>query len=125
MVICGWVIISNGNGRKVTHFEKSQARRKFRLSLQVFCARVIAEVLPRVHTRPAFSKLNIFTIEEIRTIQTGLFIFHYAHDFLPVTFKGYFQLGYDIHSYSTRSCSSHRHIYTLILILVSIGVATS
>src|SRR6218665_1337885 len=56
----------------------------------------------------SFSRLNILNIEQIKTFQVGEFMYRYHPGLLPLTFRGFFKLGTEIHSYFTRNTGAYR-----------------
>jgi len=79
--------------------------------LQKRAIRLITRSCYRCHTKELFSSHHILTIEQIRVLQTGVFMFCYKHDLLPKTFADYFNLGSASHSHYTRTASNYRTIF--------------
>ena len=90
--------------------------------------RVIAGVPRCVHSGPLFTNLKLLKLEQIRTLQIGLFMYRYEHGLLPACFKGYFHLGSDVHTHYTRNCNAYRSIYahtnTRLFFIKSVGSTT-
>src|SRR6218665_2437526 len=79
--------------------------------MQKRAIRLITRFCYRCHTKELFSSYHILTIEQIRVLQTGVFMFCYKHDLLPKTFADYFNLGSASHSHYTRTASNYRTIF--------------
>lgn len=79
--------------------------------LQKRAVRVITKSYYKCHTAQLFLLHRILTLDQIRTLQTGEFMFRYKHDSLPHTFADYFSTGSATHSYSTRTASNYRPIF--------------
>ena len=79
--------------------------------LQKRAIRTVAGVPWGAHTEPLFSRLKQLKLEQIRSLQIGLFMFRYDRNMLPACFKGFFHLGSEYHSYPTRDSCNYRPIY--------------
>jgi len=79
--------------------------------LQKRAVRVIAGVPRCVHSGPLFTNLRLLKLEQIRTLQIGLFMYRYEHGLLPACFKVFFHLGSDVHTHYTRNCKAYRPVY--------------
>ena len=79
--------------------------------LQKRGVRVVAGASSIAHTSPLFLEFNLLKFHQIKTFQTGIFMYRFAHNLLPPNFTGYFQQGADIHSHLTRSSKLYRAIY--------------
>src|SRR6218665_310137 len=79
--------------------------------LQKQTIQLITRSCYRCHTKELFFSHHILTIEQIRVLQTGVFMFCYKHDLLPNTFADYFNLGSVSHSHYTRTASKYRTIF--------------
>jgi len=79
--------------------------------LQKRGVRVVAGASSIAHTSPLFLEFNLLKFHQIKTFQTGIFMYRFAHNLLPPNFTGYFQQGVDIHSHLTRSSKLYRAIY--------------
>src|SRR5688572_13673796 len=86
-------------------------RLKSLITLQKRAVRIITKSYYQCHTAQLFLLHGILTLDQIRVLQTGEFMFHYRHDLLPQTFPDYFNTGSATHSYSTRTASNYRPIY--------------
>src|SRR6218665_469379 len=63
------------------------------------------------HTKELFSLHRILTIEQIRLLQTGIFMFCYKNELLSKTFADYFNTGLASHSHYTRAASKYRSVF--------------
>ena len=81
------------------------------INLQKRAARLVTKSSYGCHTKELFSLHRILTIEQIRHLQTGIFMFCYKHDFLPKTFADYFNTGSASHSHYTRAASKYRTVF--------------
>ena len=54
------------------------------------------------HTEPLFHRLKILRMQDIHTLQTGIFMYKYTHDQLPSLFQSIFNINSNIHTYPTR-----------------------
>src|SRR5688572_7885558 len=77
----------------------SRLRRLF--LLQKRAVRIIEGVPRCVHSGPLFTDLKLLKLEQIRTLQIGLFMYRYEHGLLPACFKGFFHLRSDVHTHYT------------------------
>ena len=96
--------------------------------LQKRAVRVIAGVPRCVHSGPLFTNLRLLKLEQIRTLQIGLFMYRYEHGLLPACFKVFFHLGSDVHTHYTRNCKAYRPVYahtnTRLFSIKSVGSTT-
>ena len=79
--------------------------------LQKRAVRIITKSDYKCHTAQLFLLHGILTLDQIRILQTGEFMFRYKHGLLPNTFTDYFKTGSATHSYSTRTASNYRPIF--------------
>src|SRR6218665_1368430 len=79
--------------------------------LQKRAVRLVTKSCYGCHTKELFSLHCILTIEQIRLLQTGIFMFCYKHDLLPKTFADYFNTGSASHSHYTRAASKYRTVF--------------
>ena len=56
----------------------------------------------RSHTAPLFAKHNILTVDDMYTIELGVFMYKYSINDLPQSFNTYFVKRSEIHDYQTR-----------------------
>ena len=87
------------------------SRLKSLIILQKRAVRIITKSYYQCHTAQLFLLHGILTLDQIRVLQTGEFMFRYRHDLLPQTFTDYFNTGSATHSYSTRTASNYRPIF--------------
>jgi len=79
--------------------------------LQKRAVRCIAGTPMGSHTDPLFIRFKLLKLHQIRTFQIGVFMYRFVRDLLPRCFRGFFQLGSDIHPYFTRYSKCYRNIY--------------
>ena len=68
------------------------------------------------HTDPLFSKLKTLHIFDINTLQSLIFMYKYKNKLLPESFKDFFTLNSDIHSYPTRNSQNFHLVNPRLLI---------
>src|SRR6218665_3497258 len=69
------------------------------IKLQKKAIRVITKSAFAAHTSPLFHQLKIFNLDQIRQLQTGIFMYLANHNLLPAIFQNYFINIKDIHSF--------------------------
>ena len=72
------------------------------LLLQKRAIRNITNSSYLAHTEPLFHRLKTLRIQDIHTLQTGIFMYKYTHDQLPSLFQSIFNINSNIHTYPTR-----------------------
>ena len=75
------------------------------IKLQKWVIRTISNSHFREHTPPLFAKYNVLNVEDMYNLELGTFMFKYATNELPISFKNYFTKRSDIHNYKTRHAS--------------------
>ena len=70
--------------------------------LQKWAIRTISNSHYRSHTRPLFAKYNILNIEDMYSLELGVFMYKNSIHELPNSFNEYFTKRSDIHDYQTR-----------------------
>ena len=73
--------------------------------LQKRAIRTITKSDYLAHTEPLFHRLKTLRIDDIHSLQTGIFMYKYSNDKLPSLFQNYFELNSNIHTYPTRRSS--------------------
>jgi len=68
------------------------------------------------HTYPLFSELKTLYIFDIDTLQSLIFMYKYKNKLLPESFKDFFTLNSDIHSYPTRNSQNFHLVNPRLLI---------
>jgi len=61
-------------------------------------------------TSPIFRSLNLLSLNQIKKIQIGEFMYKFEHNQLPDTFTKYFTLGSQIHDHHTRNALAYRPV---------------
>ena len=72
------------------------------IKLQKWAVRVISNSHYRSHANPLFQKYNILNVEDMHSLELGVFMYKYSINDLPYTFHNYFSKRSDIHDYQTR-----------------------
>ena len=72
------------------------------VKLQKWAIRSITNSHFRSHTAPLFLKSNLLNINDMYTLELGVFTYRFSINDLPVSFKDYFKRRSDIHKYKTR-----------------------
>ena len=75
------------------------------LLLQKRALRIVTNSHYLEHTEPLFAHLTTLRIQDVHTLQTGIFMYKYTNDQLPELFHNYFDLNSNVHSYPTRRSS--------------------
>ena len=70
--------------------------------LQKWAIRTISKSHYRSHTRPLFAKYNILNVNDMYSLELGVFMYKYSINDLPNAFNDYFTKRSDIHGYKTR-----------------------
>ena len=77
------------------------------LLLQKKSLRIITKSSYLSHSEPMFYRLKTLKIQDIHTLQTGIFMYKYTHKQLPSLFNDFFNLNSNIHSYPTRHSTDY------------------
>ena len=72
------------------------------IKLQKWAIRTISKSHYRSHTRSLFAKYNIFNVNDMYSLELGVFMYKYSINDLPNAFNDYFTKRSDIHGYKTR-----------------------
>jgi hypothetical protein len=72
------------------------------IKLQKWAVRIISNSHFRSHTKPLFVRHNVLNVEDMYSLELGVFMFKYSINELPQTFHNYFSKRSDIHDYQTR-----------------------
>ena len=72
------------------------------IKLQKWAIRTISKSHYRSHTRPLFAKYNILNVNDMYSLELGVFMYKYSINDLPNAFNDYFTKRSDIHGYKTR-----------------------
>ncbi len=72
------------------------------VKLQKWAIRTVSKSHYRSHTAPLFACHSVLTVDDMYTLELGLFMYKYSINELPVAFKNYFTKRSDIHNYPTR-----------------------
>ena len=104
------------------------ATRLHRLNvLQKRAVRLVVGAPYGSHTAHIFTTLKILKVDQIGILQIGEFMYRYDRNLLPSSYKHFFQLSSQVHSYFTRNSSAYRRTYartnTRLFSIKSIGVA--
>ena len=75
------------------------------LLLQKRALRTITNSSYLAHTETLFKRLKALRIDDIHSLQTGIFMYKYTNRQLPALFHNYFDLNSNIHTYPTRHSS--------------------
>ena len=70
--------------------------------LQKWALRTISNSHYRAHTGPLFVKYNVLNVYDMYKLETGVFMFKYSNNLLPVAFNNFFTTRSEIHDYQTR-----------------------
>jgi hypothetical protein len=70
--------------------------------LQKWAIRTISNSHYRCHTQPLFKEYNILTVEDMFSLELGVFMYKYSINELPNVFTNYFIKRSNIHDYQTR-----------------------
>ena len=81
------------------------------VTLQKRALRIVTKSEYNCHTAQLFTLHRILSLEQIRLMQTGEFMYRFKQGLLPTTFIDYFRTGSAIHSYNTRTASNYRTIF--------------
>ena len=79
------------------------------VKLQKWAIRTISGAHFRSHTNPLFAKHNLLTVNDIYTMELGVFMYKFSNNELPISFKNYFTRRSDIHDYPTRQLHDFSH----------------
>jgi len=71
------------------------------IKLQKWAVRTISNSHYRSHTRPLFINYNLLTIDDMYTLELGVFMYKYSINNLPNAFNNFFSKRSDIHDYKT------------------------
>ena len=72
------------------------------VKLQKWAIRSINNAHFRSHTAPLFFKSNLLNINDMYTLELGVFMYRFSTSDLPISFNDYFKKRSDIHKYNTR-----------------------
>ena len=72
------------------------------IKLQKWAIRTISNSHYRSHTQPLFAKHNILKVNDMYSLELGVFMYKYSTNDLPGIFNDYFTKRSDIHGYQTR-----------------------
>jgi len=72
------------------------------VKLQKWAIRAISNSHYRSHTGPLFAKYNVLNVNDMYTLELGVFMYKYSINRLPNVFNDYFTKRSDIHNYQTR-----------------------
>ena len=72
------------------------------IKLQKWAIRTISNSHYRCHTQPLFAKHNILKVNDMYSLEVGVFMYKYSTNDLPNIFNDYFTKRSDIHGYQTR-----------------------
>ena len=86
------------------------------LLLQKRAIRIITNSNYLSHTDPIFHRLKTLKIQDIHTLQTGIFMYKYSHNQLPTLFHNRYSLNSNIHSYPTRRSTDYHLVNPKIII---------
>ena len=75
------------------------------LILQKKCVRLMTHANYSAHSNPIFDKLKILKLAELIFFHTALFMYDFHFNNLPVSFKSFFRMISEKHSYNTRLAS--------------------
>ena len=70
--------------------------------LQKRAIRTITNSNYLTHTEPLFDRLKTLKIQDIHSLQTGVFMYKFTNNQLPELFNNFFDLNSNIHTYPTR-----------------------
>ena len=76
--------------------------------LQKRIVRIITKSNFDAHTLPLFSQHNLLRLEDIHSLQPGLFMYSIENKIYPNTFLAMFQKNCQFHSYQTRHSNNFR-----------------
>ena len=72
------------------------------IKLQKWAVRIISNSHYRSHSKPLFSRYNLLNVEDMYSLELGVFMFKYSINELPHIYVNYFSKRSDIHNYQTR-----------------------
>lgn len=75
--------------------------------LQKWAIRTVSCSHYRCHTPPLFGQLKILTLEDMYTLDLGVFMYRYSANHLPISFNNYFVKRSEVHNYATRHCDNY------------------
>ena len=87
-----------------------KSRIKRVITLQKKAIRTVEGVSRNTSTSPIFRSLNLLSLNQIKKIQIGEFMYKFEHNQLPDTFAKYFTLGSQIHGHHTRNALAYRPV---------------
>ena len=79
--------------------------------LQKRAVRILAKIPIAGHSKPYFQLYNILTIDQIKKLQIGDFMYRLEHGLLPCIFSNYLHKSANFHSYNTRTHVLYRCEY--------------
>ncbi len=71
------------------------------INLLKWTVRIISNSHYRSHTKPLFARHNLLNIEDIYSLELGVFMYKFSINKLPYTFHNYFSRRFDIYDYQT------------------------
>ena len=77
------------------------------LRLQKRAIRIITNSAYLSHTESLFYRLKSLRIQDIHSLQVGIFMYKYTQNQLPVVFHNIFNLNSNVHTYPTRRSSDY------------------
>ena len=72
------------------------------VKLQKWAVRTVSKSHYRSHTGPLFAKNCFLTVNDMHTLELGIFMYKFSINELPTSFKDYFKKRSDVHDYPTR-----------------------
>ena len=96
------LILSHLNYCNIVWGNCSQNKINSLLLLQKKAIRICDNSSYLAHTAPIFHNLKLLQLNDIHTLQTGIFMFKYTNKMLPPSFSNFFIYNANIHSYPTR-----------------------
>ena len=76
--------------------------------LQKMAVRLIMNVSRKQSSSQYFKKLQLLKVPDIYDVSVAIFVYHFIHSNLPITFENYFTLNGEIHNISTRQSNDFR-----------------
>ena len=102
LILYNSLILSHINYCNIVWGNCSTTNINYLLLLQKRAIRNITNSSYLAHIEPLFHRLKTLRIQDIHTLQTGIFMYKYTHDQLPSLFQSIFNINSNIHTYPTR-----------------------
>ena len=90
--------------------DNNNSHRDSILLLQKRIVRTCTNSMWLAHTNPLFQSLNTLKIQDLHTLQIGIFMYHFHHNLFPddLLDPNYFTMNNEVHNYNTRGAMNIR-----------------